>query len=67
MDKRIKWIDYSKAGLIYLVVLAHYGHINTNVENLICAFHMPAFFFISGYLHKSSDWSALGMPAGRPR
>ncbi len=58
MDKRIKWIDYSKAGLIYLVVLAHYGHINTNVENLICAFHMPAFFFISGYLHKSSDWAA---------
>lgn len=38
--------------LIYLVVLAHYGHIPTLFDNFICAFHMPAFFMISGYLHK---------------
>ena len=56
MTARINWIDYSKAILIYLVVLAHYGHISTCIDNLICAFHMPAFFFISGWLHKTSDW-----------
>lgn len=50
--KRLHWIDWSKAILIYLVVLAHYGHISPMVDNLICAFHMPAFFMISGYLHK---------------
>lgn len=55
MKERIKWVDYSKAILIYLVVLAHYGQINSHVDELICAFHMPAFFFISGYLHKGSE------------
>lgn len=52
-NKRIVWVDYSKVFLIYLVVLAHYGRINSNIDVLICAFHMPAFFFISGYLHKT--------------
>ena len=50
--QRLNWIDWSKAILIYLVVLAHYGHISPIVDNLICSFHMPAFFMISGYLHK---------------
>lgn len=50
---RILWIDWSKVLLIYLVVLAHYGDIYAYVDNLICHFHMPAFFFISGYLHKT--------------
>lgn len=53
MKERIHWIDWSKCILIYLVVVAHYGQIPTLVDNLICAFHMPAFFMISGYLHKS--------------
>lgn len=51
--ERIHWIDWSKCILIYLVVLAHYGGIPAFVDNFICAFHMPAFFMISGYLHKS--------------
>lgn len=49
---RIHWIDWSKCLLMYLVVLAHYGNIGVSVDNLICHFHMPAFFIISGYLHK---------------
>ena len=49
---RLHWIDWSKCILIYLVVVAHYGQIPTFADNLICAFHMPAFFMISGYLHK---------------
>lgn len=50
--ERIHWIDWSKCILIYFVVLAHYGGIPTFCDNWICAFHMPAFFMISGYLHK---------------
>lgn len=52
--QRIHWIDWSKCLLIYLVVLGHYGHIPTLVDNFISAFHMPAFFLISGYLHRST-------------
>lgn len=52
MKERIHWIDWSKVILIYLVVLAHYGELPGFIDNFICAFHMPAFFIISGYLHK---------------
>ncbi|WP_366139631.1 acyltransferase family protein [uncultured Parabacteroides sp.] len=52
MSNRIAWIDWSKVLLIYLVVLAHYGNIGNYADSLICHFHMPAFFLISGYLHK---------------
>lgn len=52
MKERIYWIDWSKWLLIYLVVLGHNGPIPASVDNFICAFHMPAFFMISGYLHK---------------
>lgn len=52
IQHRIHWIDWSKCILIYFVVLAHYGGIPSFVDNWICAFHMPAFFMISGFLHK---------------
>lgn len=49
---RIIWVDYSKAILITLVVLAHSPSLPSSVDALIVGFHMPAFFIISGYLHK---------------
>ena len=53
MDKnRIIWVDYSKAILIVLVVFAHCPFVHPLFDVLICGFHMPAFFIISGYLHK---------------
>ena len=33
-------------------IAAHAGNIGENADVLICAFHMPAFFIISGYLSK---------------
>lgn len=51
-SSRIDWIDYSKAFLIVLVVFAHCPLIPHVLDVLICGFHMPAFFIISGYLHK---------------
>lgn len=49
---RIVWVDYSKVILIILVVLAHSPSLPSTVDSLIVGFHMPAFFIISGYLHK---------------
>ena len=46
---RIVWVDYGKAIAIYLVVLAHTA-LNKSAEELIYTFHMPFFFFISGFL-----------------
>lgn len=51
--QRINWIDWAKSIAIIMVV---FGHIPENTNNFliryICTFHMPLFFFISGYLSK---------------
>ena len=49
MGKRIYWIDNLKAIGIFLVVLGHCP-INPQIRHYIYSFHMPLFFFISGYL-----------------
>lgn len=45
---RIDWIDWAKVILIMLVVLGHCQDLK--YADFIYAFHIPAFFFISGYL-----------------
>lgn len=47
ITSRIAWVDWFKAILIILVVMGHCGGI---FSPIIYAFHIPAFFFISGYL-----------------
>ena len=53
LKQRINWIDWAKVFAIYLVVL---GHLLSKtgregyIFNFIYSFHMPFFFFISGYL-----------------
>lgn len=61
--ERIVWIDIAKAFGIYLVVLGHSLQqdmpIENGLRNYIYIFHMPLFFFISGYLFKlSNDFKA---------
>lgn len=47
LKNRIEWVDYYKALAIILVVIGH----STGIMNkYIYQFHVPAFFFISGYL-----------------
>lgn len=46
---RFTSIDYAKFIGIFLVVLGH-QEISTNNINIIYAFHMPLFFFLSGFL-----------------
>jgi polysaccharide biosynthesis protein PslL len=47
---RLAWIDVARGLGIILVVFGHenYGRLT----NLIYVFHMPLFFYLSGYLHK---------------
>lgn len=49
MMKRIEWIDYGKVFAIYLVILAH-TNLYEPLEAGIYTFHMPFFFFLSGFL-----------------
>lgn len=63
--QRFHWIDWAKVILIYLMVVGHCFPIKWQY-NLIYAFHMPAFFFISGFLYKPHPWQktlkAFGIP-----
>lgn len=53
-NNRINWIDWAKCIAITMVV---YGHIPQTEGSFppfyICTFHIPLFFFISGYLTKT--------------
>lgn len=52
--RRLAWVDWAKALAIFFVVVGHVG-----IEYLrpfVYAFHVPAFFVISGYLYKKASW-----------
>ena len=53
-NERISWVDHSKALGIVMVVLGHTAGLPVLAVNLIYSFHMPLFFFLSGYLLKES-------------
>lgn len=55
MSSRESWVDWSKALLIFLMVLGH-NDLPEWGRLWIYGFHMPAFFIISGYLFKARDW-----------
>lgn len=62
MKERIVWVDWMKALLILLVVLGHSGSLFTPV---IYLFHIPAFFFISGYLANYSKEETGSLKSSR--
>lgn len=49
--KREAWADVSKCIAIFLMVWAHIG-IENDIKCFIHVFHMPFFFFVSGYFEK---------------
>jgi fucose 4-O-acetylase-like acetyltransferase len=53
MKERILWIDYAKGYAIIIMVIAHYINTPIAIEKWIYTFHMPLFFFLSGYLTSS--------------
>lgn len=40
-------------GLLILFVIAGHGHFSYGIEHFFFSFHMPAFFFVSGYFYKT--------------
>lgn len=55
--KRIGWIDVAKGIGVILVVLGHMPTVPRILRLWIFSFHMPLFFFVSGYLFKPSTTS----------
>ena len=56
--KRIEWVDVSKVLVIWLMVLGHVLEktgLDAVVRNMIYSFHMPFFFFISGFLYNNKS------------
>lgn len=58
-SKRIEWIDIMKGIGIVLVVIGHVVSVSVEEDRYIFQtiylFHMPLFFYISGYTYKKSD------------
>lgn len=53
---RIRWVDNAKALGIFLVILGHEIQ-EPYLKQYIYSFHMPVFFFISGYLFNPSKYT----------
>lgn len=53
MKERIAWIDVSKGIGMLLVILGHTLPLNNRLCAYIYTFHMPLFFFLSGYVFSS--------------
>lgn len=50
---RVHWVDTLKAVGIFLVIYGHSGGTGWGIGKWIFSFHMPLFFFLSGYLLKT--------------
>lgn len=58
MKTRFNWIDFAKFLGIFLVVLGH-TPLPVSIINFIYSFHMPLFFFISGFLFDFNKFQSL--------
>lgn len=63
VNTRIEWVDAAKGIGIFLVVLGHAIPPVGVVPAIIWTFHMPLFFFLSGFTSRASTWHSLGMTA----
>ncbi|MDQ1275317.1 MAG: hypothetical protein QG610_890 [Euryarchaeota archaeon] len=57
---REDWIDSLKGIAIILVVIAHLNFVSSELNQYIYSFHMPLFFFISGYLFNTEKYMNNG-------
>ena len=59
VQNRILWVDIYKTIAIFLIVLGHTYLHNVEFTQFIFLFHVPLFFFISGYLEKTESCDAV--------
>lgn len=57
---RYDWIDSLKGMAIILVVIGHINNVSNELNQYIYSFHMPLFFFISGYLFNFEKYADIG-------
>lgn len=57
--KRVWWIDALRAFAIILVIIGHSINVPTLLKTIIYGFHMPLFFFLSGYLFHWKQYKDL--------
>lgn len=58
MKNRIEWIDNLRGIVIILVVIGHLS-IPLMLQTFIYSFHMPLFFFLSGYLFNKKTFNSM--------
>jgi len=56
-----KWVDVAKGMGILLVVLGHVIGLPLPIRKYIYSFHMPLFFFISGYLYNANKYKLVAL------
>ncbi|MBC1779156.1 acyltransferase family protein [Listeria booriae] len=54
--KRLDWLDAAKGIGIFLVVWGHF-YASESIKIIIYGFHMPLFFFLSGYVFRLTEGS----------
>lgn len=52
-NQRILYIDYVKALAMILVIMGHVNFANHDIKAWVYSFHMPVFFFITGFVIKT--------------
>ena len=55
MKSRLGWLDVGKGIGMVLVIFAH-DHIPKTLKTFIYTFHMPLFFFLSGFLFSPAEY-----------
>lgn len=58
MKNRLHWIDIIRGTAILLVMLGH-TYTNSYINGFIYSFHIPLFFYLSGYLYKVKNISFI--------
>lgn len=56
---RITFIDTAKAIAMFLTIVSHSGLGANPINRWICSFHMPLFFFITGWTQKNKSLSGF--------
>ena len=64
-NERLVWVDWAKALAIVMMVLGH-GTAPAIIIKYVYAFHMPAFFIISGYLYRPKSFHKVLKSFGIP-
>lgn len=65
MTKRIEYIDIARGMAMLLVILGHcFTSVDATLNKFILSFHMPLFFFLSGFTCNRLESKCLNLLMG---